>query len=87
MSRILKDLNCHINLIPLNPIKEYNKGRPSMTNIEKFRQDLDRAGISTTIRKEMGGDINASCGQLRRRYINNKGSKTNQWGEYIGYWR
>lgn len=76
LNKILKGLNCHINLIPLNPIEEYCKGRPPISNIEKFQEDLIRAGIPTTIRKEMGRDINASCGQLRRRYINDRDSKT-----------
>ena len=70
LMKILKGLNCYINLIPLNPIEEYSEGRPLVSNIEKFQQGLIRAGIPTTIRKEMGSDINASCGQLRRRYIN-----------------
>lgn len=78
LTSLLKDLNCHINLIPLNPIKEYDKGRPSISNIEKFQRGLENARIPTTIRKEMGGDINASCGQLRRRYTNGKDSKTIQ---------
>ena len=74
LMKILKGLNCHINLIPLNPIEEYSEGRPLVSNIEKFQQGLIRAGIPTTIRKEMGSDINASCGQLRRRYINGRDS-------------
>ena len=68
--KILKDLNCHINLIPLNPIKEYDKKRPSISNIEEFQYKLNNSGINTTIRREMGSDVNASCGQLRRRYTN-----------------
>ncbi len=40
--KILKDLNCYINLIPLNPIKEYDKERPSISNIEKFQQELKK---------------------------------------------
>ena len=69
--RIVKGLNCHINLIPLNPIDEYKKERPDRTNIERFQKELVKRNITVTIRKEMGGDINASCGQLRRRYSKN----------------
>lgn len=69
--KILKGLNCHINLIPLNPIEEFSKGRPSKSYIEKFESNLIKANIPATIRREMGGDINASCGQLRRRYTDN----------------
>ncbi len=74
--KILKDLNCHINLIPLNPIEEYSKKRPSISNIEKFQLRLNNSGINTTIRREMGSDVNASCGQLRRRYTNDGEDKT-----------
>lgn len=66
---ILKGLNVHVNLIPLNPIDEYKKGRPSNKSIKKFERMLLNGKLSTTIRREMGSDIDASCGQLRRRYI------------------
>lgn len=69
--RLLKGLNCHINLIPLNPIKEFDENRPLERNIDKFKDNLNREGINATIRREMGKDINAACGQLRRRYVNN----------------
>lgn len=70
LRNLLRNLNCFINLIPLNPIKEYNKKRPTDINIEKFQKGLREMGINSTIRKEMGSDINASCGQLRRGYTN-----------------
>lgn len=72
LRRILKGLNCHINLIPLNPIKEFGKERPSESNIERFKKALNNANMQATIRKEMGGDINASCGQLRRRFTKDR---------------
>lgn len=68
LARILKGLNCHINLIPLNPIQEYNKDRPTKKNVENFQQKLSKYNIPVTIRREMGSDISASCGQLRRGY-------------------
>lgn len=64
--KILEGLKCHINLIPLNPIQEFNKDRPSRKNIERVQKILSNANIAVTIRREMGGDISASCGQLRR---------------------
>lgn len=85
--KVLRDLNCHINLIPLNPIKEYDKKRPSISSIEDFQHKLNSSGINTTIRREMGSDVNASCGQLRRRYANSGEDKIIRWGDYIGYWR
>ncbi len=66
LGKILKGLKCHINLIPLNPISEYNEDRPSRKNIERVQKELMKFNISVTIRREMGGDISASCGQLRR---------------------
>lgn len=67
----LKDLNCHVNLIPLNPIKEFDRRRANSKSIEKFSRVLNKKGIPTTIRREMGSDINAACGQLRRRFMDN----------------
>jgi len=66
LSKILKGINAHVNLIPLNPIKEYSKDRPDRENIERFQSSLLSRNIPVTIRKEMGSDISASCGQLRR---------------------
>jgi len=80
LGRILKDLRCHVNLIPLNPIEEYKKDRPSRANIERVQRALKKHNISVTIRKEMGGDISASCGQLRRSITQDDKYKGFQWG-------
>lgn len=72
LSKILREVNSHINLIPLNPIKEYDKDRPKRDSVEVFRNRLEKKHINTTIRKEKGIDISASCGQLRRDYIDKK---------------
>lgn len=69
LSKILRGINSHVNLIPLNPIKEYDKKRPGQSNVERFKDMLEKNHIKTTIRKEKGTDISASCGQLRRDYI------------------
>lgn len=69
--KILHGLKCHINLIPLNPIREFEKDRPSRENIERVQRELIKANIAVTIRREMGGDISASCGQLRRSVTEN----------------
>ena len=58
-----------MNLIPLNPIEEYNKTKASGNAIKEFKNGLNQNGIATTIRREMGSDINAACGQLRRKYV------------------
>lgn len=70
LSRLIMGLNSHVNVIPLNPIKEYNKDRPNKTHVESFYKRLKKKGIPVSIRREMGGDISASCGQLRRNYLN-----------------
>ena len=66
---ILKHRNCHLNLIPVNPIKERNFEKPSKKSAENFKNKLEKSGINVTIRREMGSDIDGACGQLRRRYV------------------
>ncbi len=66
---ILKSRNCHLNLIPVNPVKERNFTRPDSKNAQNFKNKLEKNGINVTIRREMGADIDGACGQLRRRYI------------------
>ncbi|MDD2980599.1 MAG: 23S rRNA (adenine(2503)-C(2))-methyltransferase RlmN [Hespellia sp.] len=65
---ILKPRNCHLNLIPVNPIKERSFAKPSRKSALNFKNKLERSGINVTIRREMGSDIDGACGQLRRRY-------------------
>ena len=64
---ILKDRNCHLNLIPANPIKERNYEKPDKKSAENFKNKLEKNGINVTIRREMGSDIDGACGQLRRK--------------------
>lgn len=69
LSKRLEGLLCHVNLIPVNPVSERNFERPDRKRIENFRDILESHGINTTIRRELGNDIDAACGQLRRRFI------------------
>lgn len=71
LAKILKDLNAHVNVIPLNPIKEFEMDKPESRNVKKFQNKLLKRNIQTTIRKEMGSDISGSCGQLRRNNLDN----------------
>ena len=64
---ILKDRNCHLNLIPVNPIKERNYEKPDKKSAENIKNKLEKNGINVTIRREMGSDIDGACGQLRRK--------------------
>lgn len=66
---LLKNRNCHLNLIPINPIKEQEFVRPSRKNAVKFKNNLEKSGINVTIRREMGTDIDGACGQLRRKHL------------------
>lgn len=65
--KLLKNRLCHINLIPVNPVTETGFLRPDKKNAIKFCEFLTKKGISATIRREMGTDINAACGQLRNK--------------------
>ena len=58
----------HVNLIPLNEVKERKLTRSSGDNIQSFKKTLEKNGINVTIRREMGHEIDAACGQLRRAY-------------------
>lgn len=69
LTAILKPRNCHLNLIPVNPIKERSFEQPSRKNALNFKNKLEKSGINVTIRREMGADIDGACGQLRRRYV------------------
>lgn len=63
----LKGMLCHVNLIPVNAVEERGNVRSTDENIHKFAQTLKKQGINATIRRTLGSDINASCGQLRRK--------------------
>ena len=64
----LKGMPAHVNLIPVNPVKERGFKRGSRQRIEAFQKALEQRGVNATIRRELGSDINAACGQLRREY-------------------
>ena len=68
LSKLVKGLNCHINLIPVNPIKERNFKQTQVRYVQNFKNLLEKNRINVTIRREMGADINAACGQLRKSY-------------------
>jgi 23S rRNA (adenine2503-C2)-methyltransferase len=72
LSRTLKGILCHVNLIPINEIEESSLKKSNTEDVDKFKEILIKNGIETTIRREMGLDINAACGQLRRSYLEKK---------------
>ena len=64
----LKGMLCHVNLIPVNDVKERNFVRSSNETVKMFEEILLSKGIETTVRRKLGSDIDAACGQLRKRY-------------------
>mgnify|MGYP000479342058 CR=1 FL=1 len=66
---LAKPLCCHINLIPVNPIKERDYVQSDTKHIQAFKNKLEKNGINVTIRREMGRDIDGACGQLRNKYM------------------
>lgn len=68
LTELVRGLNCHINLIPVNPIKERDFVQSDQSNVTAFKRMLERQHIQVTVRREMGRDISAACGQLRKGY-------------------
>ena len=69
LAKLTKGFPSHVNLIRLNEVKERNHTAPSEDATQEFLKKLEKYGVSATIRKSLGGDIEGACGQLRRRYI------------------
>lgn len=67
--KLLRGMNCHVNLIPINKIENGKYTKSTNENIIRFRDYLNDHGIVATIRRELGSDIDAACGQLRRKNI------------------
>lgn len=70
LAALIGHLNCHVNLIPVNPIKERDYVRSELRAVEAFKNSLEKYEIGVTIRRGVGRDIDGACGQLRRRYLN-----------------
>ena len=69
LTKLIGKFPCHVNLIPVNPIKERDYVQPDRSECEAFRNKLEKNGINVTIRREMGRDIDGACGQLRKSYL------------------
>lgn len=78
LSELLKGMNCHVNLIPVNPIKERSFRRSKQKAVQQFRDFLVNKGIQATIRREMGNDIHGACGQLRKSYQDQEMTSTKE---------
>ncbi len=69
LARRLRGMRCHVNLIPLNDVKERRLAAPDRRTVDAFLKRLELKHISATVRREMGADIEGACGQLRRSYL------------------
>ena len=76
--KLVSGMNCHINLIPVNPIKERDYVQSDHEEILKFKNKLEKNGINVTIRRERGSDIDGACGQLRRRHAAKSEGETDE---------
>lgn len=72
--QLLQGKLCHVNLIPVNPIEERDYKQSSRESVYEFQHLLEKQHIRATVRREMGRDIQAACGQLRKHYIETKGA-------------
>lgn len=70
LARLIHGMNCHVNLIPVNPVREREYRQPKEAAVGRFQRILEERGIAVTVRRELGRDIDGACGQLRRKYIN-----------------
>jgi 23S rRNA (adenine2503-C2)-methyltransferase len=70
--RRLKGLPAHVNMIPLNHVEESPLKPSSRKAVARFQKILEEGGVTATVRRTLGGDIDASCGQLRRKYTKGK---------------
>lgn len=73
LASLVSGMNCHVNLIPVNPIKERDFVQSEKAAVLRFKSTLEKYRINATIRREMGRDINGACGQLRNETMKEKG--------------
>ena len=73
LAELIAGINCHVNLIPVNPVKERNYRQPEPRMVLNFKNKLEKYGINVTIRREMGRDIDGACGQLRKGFSERQG--------------
>lgn len=76
LKKITKDFPCHVNLIPVNPVREASFKAPGHSEVLDFRKKVEKCGINVTIRRELGRDIEGSCGQLRNAPAKNNERKS-----------
>ena len=80
----LRGINCHVNLIPLNSVKERSLNGVSRAYAYKFAEWLEKRHVSATVRRELGTDIDGACGQLRRKHMH-KEQEMEHTGQETGH--
>ena len=75
LCRLLSGMLCHVNLIPLNNVEEKSYRKSSAKRIDEFTEYLEKHHITATVRRKLGSDINASCGQLRKQHMQTESAK------------
>lgn len=80
LAALIQDMHGHVNLIPVNPIRERDFVQSGQRAIQEFKNYLEKKGIPVTVRREMGRDINGACGQLRRSFLQGEGKEASQCG-------
>lgn len=81
LAALIRGLNCHVNLIPVNPVRERDYVQSERRAVEAFASLLQKKGINVTIRRELGRDIDGACGQLRRRFLSGSSTILCETGE------
>ena len=69
LTKLAKPLKAHINLIPVNPVRERGYEHPDNAHVQAFKKELENNGVTVSIRRALGKDIEGACGQLRNRYV------------------
>lgn len=75
LSKLLKGMLCHVNLIPVNNVRENNFVKSNDKQLKKFVSILEKNSVNVTVRRTLGKDIEASCGQLRKKHIASEGGE------------
>jgi 23S rRNA (adenine2503-C2)-methyltransferase len=78
LAQLLSGVNCLVNLIPVNPVRETGMIAPDRRAVTAFQKKLEKYTINVTIRREMGADIDGACGQLRKKFLHAEGDKQDE---------
>ena len=72
LANLIRGMGAHVNLIPINPVDGSPYSATDAANVRRFQQKLESLGVNATVRRRLGSEISAACGQLRRDEMNGK---------------